>query len=1261
MLLLAPLGSTQTSSSISGTVKDSSGALIPGAKVVLTNQDNKANRSMKSNGEGFFFFAGVSPATYSLEVSFKGFEAWKVTGVTIHPSDNLTVAKISLQAGAISESVVVTADVAGVELDSGEHSTLITADQIKRLSTVGRDVSELITMLPGFAMVQSGVENQGLDFQTTSFGSGNLTGVVGNGAAPQGGSVNITSDGANLIDPGDMGGQLSNVNMDQVQEVKVQTSNFGADEAKGPIVINAVGKAGGSSYHGSLYTYIRNYDLNSNSWISKHDVLARPETKYMYPGGSFGGPVRIPGTGFNEKKKLVFWAGYEYYGQHMYNGVATAFVPTNGVVSKFNPSGTNMLAGDLSSATIALALGVGVNDLTTNCAGTSPSSTYLNVAGICNTPSGYDVAGVPITNGQIKDFDPGIGAYTRFYPTINHTPHAVQGASGTASASEGFNYAENNITSSNGFQFHSRVDESISDNLKLYATYNWEKVNSTQNLSSSYDYNVGASAPLPTLFDSNTTAQYLTLNLLKTVGATLTNELNVSTVMFKEPAQYQDRSKVLDAGTAWAGAGYSGGVTPQLLYGSKTTKSKVPQAQLPEIGGWESVNIPSFAEAYVPASGQFINKYSWNVADNVTKIYKTHSVKAGFYAEQTANNSMNLGSNMNGRAEFMRWGSCNQNLLVGHPPASGTVQSVGTGNEVGQFLSGCPLSFTQDTSDVNTNLRFSTIEGYVTDEWKVNAKLTVTAGIRLSHIGPWVDRHGVGLAVWEPSQLTQHLPLTNITSDPNTWAGFSWHQKDHSIPNAGVPTRPLFYSPRFSLAYDVYGNGKTTLRGGWGAYHIHDSLFYAPGISTPLGVQTWTEGNVGNNGSTCTFAQLFNASYVPCGAYTTGSPATAPFAVSAQDPHDDRMPVTYNYNFTIDQSLPGKMQFELAYVGNQSLDLSTLGNLQNQNVIPMGAFYGPDPVTGVVNATTNIPNSGADYRPYPNYTQINVPTHKAWANYNSMQVSLNKQTGNFIFGGNYSWSKTLAVRGSWDTGAIGDPIDMHHDYGTTSFDRRHIFNLNYSWQEGNKFRGHKALDAVANGWEVSGITTLQFGPDLAVLSNNNFNLQGSATYYFTANGQQKTESVAIGSAEWLGSTDYTLQPTVTCDPRANLKKNQFINGSCFGLSQQGSQGQWNLPDVRGPKFFKWDMTLMKNIKITERQNMQFRFAGFNFLNHPLTSFGGSDPSNPLTLQVADPSTSHFTTLQQALNGATVINPKSFGGTTYKTGQRILELGLKYNF
>ena len=131
---------------------------------------------------------------------------------------------------------------------------------------------------------------------------------------------------------------------------------------------------------------------------------------------------------------------------------------------------------------------------------------------------------------------------------------------------------------------------------------------------------------------------------------------------------------------------------------------------------------------------------------------------------------------------------------------------------------------------------------------------------------------------------------------------------------AGVPTRALFYAPRSGVAYDLFGNGKTVFRGGWGMYYSHDSAGIAAGLGTGIGLQTY------NNPSniTCTFGQLFTNNFTPCGYFSTNPNTISPFTVTAMDPKDNHMPLTYNYNFTIDQQGPWKTDFEIAYVGNQS-------------------------------------------------------------------------------------------------------------------------------------------------------------------------------------------------------------------------------------------------------------------------------------------------------------------------------------------------------
>jgi hypothetical protein len=1320
-LLLVSAAHAQTTSSISGTVRDTVDALVPGAKVTLINEASKAIRSTTSNGEGFFNFLAVQPATYSIQVTMTGFESWRVTGIEAHPGDSLTVPKIKLAIGQVMESITVTAEAAGVTLNSPEHSTLITSADIARLSTEGRDALELVSMLPGFTLnAGTSLQNSAPDYTTTSFGSGQLGSFGANGAAPQQGLVNLTSDGASVIDPGDMGATTANINMDQVQEVKVQTSNFGADEAKGPIVINAVGKSGGATYHGSVYMYARNAIFDANDWLSKdegsvnpatgkYQPIARTAVKYAYPGANVGGPVKIPGTEFNKSKKLTFWVGYEQYEQTTntngtFSGPTFAFIPT--------PA---MLGGDLSYDTLAKAFNTPADasgslpGLTTGCnTDYAIAAAYSNIGGDCHSPAGgtdeygNSIPAVGAANaGQISpaSINPAMATFTKFYPAINRTPQPANGY-----ASDGYNWVQNVLATNNGLQLHSSADENFSDSLKLHAVYNWEKVNSEAPLQNIY-YNPPGTIPFPAPLYSNGHSNWASLNLTKTFNANTTNELVAAGMFFEQPEQFKDRAAASDTGTPWAAAGYSGGYFKN-------------GSQLPRIYSWENIGIPNFSMAYVPpgGQGQYLRKSSWDVADNLTRTYRTHTMKAGIYLEQTRNNQVTLGSDANGTILFDRYNSC----LVNQKSASGSISGTsgaftpvtpGTtfiGNTVGNFLIGCPGGYNQSTADPGIDMYFNSMEFYVTDEWKVSSKLTLTYGIRLSHLPPWMDSHGIGAAVWDPTKYNPIQPGVfsgTVTDDTTTWPGISWHKLDASIPLAGMGTRALFYSPRVGIAYDLHGNGKTVLRGGFGAYRSRDANNVSSGAVTTA-VNLVDHAFSGNY--SCTLDQLMNGFYPTIPA--TGLPASAPtgqvigcgfygasvgtfvagaaavthgstISVAAMDPKDSEQPVTYNYNFTLDQQAPWHTTLEIAYVGNQSANLmrqaaSSGTSMQNINVIPIGAFFGPDPLSGQTNPASNIPTADqADYRPYPNYQNVNVPEHTNWANYNALQVSLNKQSGSLVFGVNYTWSKALAVRGNWDSGNIGDPINAHHDYGLVSFDRPQAVNFTYSYQEGSKFHINRQLGWVINNWELSGITSLQSGPDLAIANGStNFGFSANAGYY-TDQSLATTISVPANASTWLGSSDYSLQPTVTCDPRKGLHaailsgnqvSRQYANGNCFGLPAQGTQGAWTLPDVRGPLFFKSDLSLYKDVKMTDRQNLQLRMAAFNFLNHPIPSFTNND-SNALSLTYADPACNTTTgaggcylTQAAAFAGLQLANA-GFGYTPYKFGVRIVEFGVKYNF
>lgn len=1294
MLCFADTLSGQTTGTLTGVVKDSTGAIVPGAKVTLVNTKEKSVRSTTSSGDGFFSIAAVQTGTYDLNIALAGFEAYRITGIEMHPGDSKTISTIALKIGRVQETVTVSSTAAGVDLSSGDKSYLITDEDIKRLSTVGRDVSELIRTLPGFAVAGGGLsaslnnDSTNNNSQVMGFSSSTIGSFAANGAGPGTGAVAVVSDGANTTDPADAASSIGNVNMEMVAEVKVQTSNFGADSAKGPVVLNAISKSGGTSFHGSVYGYARNSALNSNDWIDNYFDNRRAGTYNYYPGGNIGGPIIIPHTNFNHSRKLHFFAGAEGYDQrNLYGNTATlSFVPTE-----------RMLAGDLTTDSIESALNLGQG--ASNALAPNEYSIYgLNNFGAAYSPRAtYDVQG-NLVNGiiPVADFDPNVSAYTRFYPKPNRVPQP-QGAPVNCTqqsnvfdsktnqtllapgqlCSDNINYDSNIFGQHNGLQYHGKVDEDISDSTKLYVTYDYEKVSDQSPVTNTYYAGSPQNIiPSPVGALSNAYAHRISVNQTKTFGPTLTNEAQLAGVYFHSPAQLQNTNLLKDENTGFVGPRfYSNGAD-----------------QLPEIINFQG-GVPDFAMGYFnPNFGEPKRKYSVDVSDNITKQLQRHSLKAGVYLEQSANNEYVQGYNdPQGQLNFSSYNSCN---LYSPPQDTLYGTTTGFGNSVANFLNGC-AGFQQVNKFQSGDMKFKTVDVFVQDEWKATKKLTITAGIRFDHLGPWVDVHGQGLAVWEPTKISQNVVYNLDPKDPTTWPGIAWHNGkgitlDSSLPLSGRPSRFLFYSPRGGLAYDLYGDGKTTFRGGWGAYRFHDSYYTADGpLLTSLGVSIYNTSN--NNNLSCTLAQIGNSGAIAAGRAPTtligsgginaagqicGLPYN-PFTIAAADGHDDQQPVTYNYSFNVDQQLGHSSLLELSYVGNQTQHSLTGGSndqdLSDQNAIQLGGLYKPDPNTSSTSYGAVAPYglgfyNDQDWRPYPNYTHVQVANHIAYSNYNSFQGAYIKQRGSLTYNLNYTWSKALGVRGTGSGGTIGDSLNMRNDYGLLPFNRKQAVNITFSYQEGTKFHGNRILGGFLNQWEASGITSIQSGPDVAAFSSN-FGLYGG--YEYVPAGSNVLISTNFNGIAQLGTPSVTVQPVVTCNPKENLPKGvnssgarTFINGSCFSLPPIGQNGTFNLPDIHGPMYFNSDLTLFKNFKIKEGQGLQFRAAAFNYLNHPNWQLYGG-PAAGLGLGFGLPpglsTLGHYPTSAAAAVASLVQTSNNFGSTPYKSSLRIIELGFKYSF
>jgi len=1286
----------QTTGTLTGVVKDSTGAIVPHAKVALVNSDDKSVRSNVSSGSGVFFFAAVQSGNYTVNVTAKGFETYVITGIEMHPGDSKNIENIALNIGVVGDSVTVTSTVAGVELNSAEKSYLITAEDIKRLSTVGRDATELIRTLPGFAVAPGGLGNDSTNnaSQVAGFSGSSIGSYAANGAAPGAGAVAVVSDGASTTDPADASSSISNVNMEMVAEVKIQTSNFGADSANGPVVVNAVSKSGGSTYHGSIYGYARNSALNSNDWIDNYFNNSRASTYNYFPGANIGGPVKIPGTGFNRTKKMTFFIAAEVYDQrNLYGNTATlSFIPT-----------ARMLSGDLSTDSIERALHLPAGGSVATCA------TAYNCYGLPdNFGAGYspastvsDVQGHQIVNGQIPtaDFAPNVSAYTRFYPKINRVPQpqgnppdCSNGANIYDSkagkslldpgqlCTDGINYDTNIFAQHNGYQYHARVEQNFSDATKLYVTYDYEHV-SDQSPVTNTSYGGDSLGIIPSPVGALTYAHShrLSINNTHIFSPTLTNELVFAGVYYFSPSQLQNTKLLQDANTGFVG--------PRFYQNGDT--------QLPQIVNWQG-GVPNFSMGYFdPNRGAPKRKYSVNGADNLTKQLQRHSIKVGFYVEQSANNEYVQNYNdPHGKLEYDQYQSCN----VYSTSNSKSATTAQLGNSVGNFLNGCG-SFTQANKFQSGDMKYTTIDAYATDDWQATKKLTLTFGVRFDHLGPWVDSHGQGLAVWEPEKIKQNVVYNLDPNDPTTWPGIAWRNGkgvtlDSTLPLSGSPSRALFYSPRVGLAYDMYGDGKTTFRGGWGAYRFHDSYYTSDGpLLTSLGVSTY---NLPGGAGGCTLAQIGNSGAISAGRATTilgpgpfvnslgqtcGGTSYSPFVIHAADKHDDQQPVTYNYTFTVDQRLGHGSLLEMSYVGNQTQHSLTGGDgtdhdLSNQDAIPLGGLYQPNPNTsssnyGIVATSNQIDAqfySVNDWRPYPNYSAVLVENHISYSNYNGMQLSFNKQSGALTYNLNYTWSKALGIRGTNGNGSVGDSLNLGNNYGMLPYNRKQAVGISFSYQEGTKYHGNRIVGGALNQWEISGITTIQSGPDVAAF-NANFGLGGGYSYELP--GTNTPLSVKYDSVTQLGTPSVTIQPLITCNPKNNLPgikhgAKTFINGDCFTLPAPGTNGSFKLPDIHGPMYFNSDLTLKKNIPINEKQSIQISLAAFNFLNHPNWQLSGG-PAVGLSLgfgqHLANGSNGLpiYPTSDANARAGLVQTSNNFGSTPYKSSLRIVELGFKYSF
>ena len=608
------LAQTTGSGTVRGVVKDPKGAVIGNASVTLINESTGDERKTNTSADGIYVFSSVAVGKYKLKVEGPNFKTSEQSGINMAPGDTRGI-DFSLEIGAPTETITITANNDALQTETGAKENTITAKQIDNLSIISRSSLELLRILPGVVAPDAN------DLQSIAFGGGANANNAYHVNGMRGENIVVTIDGSRMMDIGANNGTIITANPDMVSEVKVQTSNYAAEHGSSPINISASIKSGSRDFHGEAYLYDRPSQAGANDRSNNINGAGKPASKYIYPGGNFGGPVIIPGTDFNKNRdKLFFFVGYEYYYQKVDEGSSLSVVPT-----------LKQRLGDFSEILPGNATGQNLNQ---------------GVGGAnVKVPFGCTVNGVTAGNNAPNNnlapcIDPLGKALLNLYPAPNFVD-----------PNNRFNYIYSVLRPNNRNQLVGRVDYNVSEKTKIYVRMarEYEAQGFPRGLwwdSANYE--------VPGKLTSDNTGKSVSANMTTIFNPTMTNEVLFSGSRLTLNYNYQDPSKVTLKDLGLGPVGFFPGKNPY-----------IPVSIIDAWGGGIGGNL-------LTAYGYPIYAYndSYSITDNLSKVHGAHTMRFGTFIEQ-ANKKQQ--SNHDTDIVLGQWGQANAtgnnygDLLVGRP------------------------------------------------------------------------------------------------------------------------------------------------------------------------------------------------------------------------------------------------------------------------------------------------------------------------------------------------------------------------------------------------------------------------------------------------------------------------------------------------------------------------------------------------------------------------------------------------------------------
>jgi hypothetical protein len=1171
-LFAATSAFAQTTGSLRGTVSDTTGAIVPGAAVVLTSQSTKFTRQGTTDAKGGYFFASVESGQYTLKVEIAGFKTYEAKNVRVSSNDTVGM-DVALEVGTQQETVTVTAEREMIHTETGAREGLITPEQIENISILGRNPLELLRTLPGIVTPeQSNFEVAGI---SQGFGNVNTPWAI-NGTRPE--NLAVTVDGANLRDIGNNSGMLNVPNNEFVAEVKVQVSNYAAEFGSSAVNVQAVTKSGSSEFHGSVYDYLRHNKFNSNDRSRNFAGLDRPKDKFQYPGFTLSGPVILPGTDFNANRdKAFFFVGWEWQRQTTAPDARFDVVPTAGQ--------RQGLFNDFQG---------GQN---------------LNQPTNINIPRGFPGSGSPAPNNDLRPYIDPIGlALINLYPQPNYNDPDNR-----------YNYIFNPLIDANRTQGVVRLDYNINDSTRTYVRL--ARDSETNENARGLWWGPG-SIELPTPIEGTSKGESAVFNLTSVLSPTTTNEFIFSWSRLKNDNRFQDPTKMQLA-----------------TYGAEGLENPFGGSGIiPDIvnefngGGRGSLWFAQDVD----------NIFSYNgflrFGDAFTKVLNTHAIKIGGFGERQYKNQ-NFQHQNNIQLNFARWGF-------------GT-----TGNEFGDLLTGRPAQAVVGQPSATGNFVAWNYEFYAQDSWKVSKNFTLEYGLR---VGKWTnsaetnDLGGVFVRdLYDPSRGF-------VIGDQRLANGFGYVSTGQ-VDSGLTDSRPFLVMPRVNFAWDLSGSGETIVRGGAGIFFNRESgnaqygVINLPpnSIASTLAADALQNFN-GGQGLTYSTIGLID----PLGAIST------PGDIDSVNPENLEWPKYYQVSGPVLRRVPWNHTLELGYVGTFGRNLTGKTNINAIQEGGLNRVYS-DPLQRVAltDAAVNA------QRPFPAYGNLFYLDNRGESNYNALQATLSRPSGNFT----YLLAYTYASHKGTVTGDFQqlDPLDPEtRNYGVLPSERKHQASFSWTWHLGEPAEG--GLKAVLlNDWNLSGVSTYASGQPIRLGFSGDINQDGVHRAWFGTHDHANFDATGGGQ----GPGDIT--PVYTCDPRiggaGNDVGDKLLDIGCIGIPGFGQTGPFVAPyDLRTPARSFHDITVFKNFKLGGARRLQLRLGAFNLFNQAYPTYrinGLNDYDFTLdarcnvrvagvpngaggTAEVCDPN-GGFTFTDNTL--------ANFGKLVTKRGHRVVEFALRFFF